>query len=134
MKAQAAVWPLVWKYIEITNGLVQGEEETTQVGRWMSEAEYNKMVETGKVQMSPNGNTAYVANPANINAFSSQAKPGSLYVEFEVEASRVVQAGKEGWGQIPGPGSLYDRLNIMKGLPPIVDMPDALNIIIKGTK
>lgn len=26
-------------------------------------------------------------------------------------------AGKEGWGQIPGPDSLIDRLNVKKGLP-----------------
>ena len=57
-----------------------------------------------------------------------------MYVEFEVESSRLVQAGKEGWGQIPGPGSLYDRLNIKKGVPPISDMPNAYNIIVKGGK
>lgn len=29
IKVQAAVWPLVWKYIEITNGLGQAEEDVT---------------------------------------------------------------------------------------------------------
>ncbi|WP_228064145.1 RHS repeat-associated core domain-containing protein [Streptococcus acidominimus] len=42
-------------------------ENMTRVGRWMSPEEYAKMLETGKVQMSPNGNRAYVANPADIN-------------------------------------------------------------------
>lgn len=41
----------------------------------MSEGEYDSMIKTQKVQMSPDGNTAYVANPANINAFGKQAKP-----------------------------------------------------------
>ncbi len=46
---------------------------------------------------------------------------------------RVFPAGNEGWGQIPGPGSIYDRLNIKKGLPPIEDMPNAFNIeIVRG--
>ena len=113
---------------------VKGGSGTTRVGRWMSKEEYAKMVETGKVQMSPNGNTSYVANPADINAFGSQAKPGSIYVEFDVDSSRLYQAGNDGWGQIPGPGSLYDRLNIKKGLPPIEDMPNAYNIKIGGEK
>nr|WP_028247983.1 hypothetical protein [Pseudobutyrivibrio ruminis] len=65
-----------------------------------------------------------------LNAFGSQAKPGTMYVEFDVDSSRIYQAGNEGWGQIPGPGSLYDRLNIKKGLPPISDMPNAYNISI----
>ena len=108
--------------------------ETTRVGRWMSREEYAKMVETGKVQMSPNGNTSYVANPADINAFGSQAKPVSIYVEFDVDSSRIYAADNYGWGQIPGPGSLYDRLNIKKGLPPIEDMPNAYNIKIGGEK
>ena len=122
-------------YITISQRLsVKGESGTTKVGRWMSQEEYAKMVETGKVQMSPNGNTSYVANPADINAFGSQAKPGSIYVEFDVDSSRIYQAGNDGWGQIPGPGSLYDRLNIKKGLPPIEDMPNAYNIKIGGEK
>lgn len=107
---------------------------TIRVGRWMSETEYNEMIKSGKVQMSSNGNTTYVANPADAKSFGSQAKTGSLYVEFDVDSSRIYPAGKEGWGQIPGPGSFYDRLNIKKGLPPIDSMPEAQNIEIKGIK
>lgn len=84
--------------------------------------------------MSPDGNTTYVANPADINAFGKQAKPGSIYVEFDVDSIRIYPAGKEGWGQIPGPGSLIDRLNLKKGLPAFEDMPDAINIQIGGKK
>ena len=92
------------------------------------------MVATGRVQVSPNGNTTYVASPADINAYSKQAKKGSIYVEFDVDASSVQPAGREGWAQIPGPDSLYDRLNQKKGLPPINDMPKASNIVVKGKK
>lgn len=97
----------------------------------MSQSEYDKMLESGRVQMSPNGNRAYVANPADISAFPSAPK-GSIYVEFEVDANSVIQAGKGGWAQIPGPGSLTDRLNQKKGLPPITEMPKAQNIKILG--
>ena len=48
------------------------KESTTRVWRWMSKEEYKKMLETGRVQMSLNGTTTYVANPADINAFGKQ--------------------------------------------------------------
>ena len=77
-------------------------------------------------------------DPATLHKYSyandNPAKPGSVYVEFDVESSRIYQAGKDIWGQIPGPGSLQDRLNIKKGLTPIEDMPNAYNIQIEGEK
>ena len=103
------------------------------VGRWMSPDEYNKMLKTGRVQMSSNGNTTYVAIPSDKNAFPA-AKVGSIYSQFDVPADTVYPAGKSGWGQIPGPGSLISRLNQKKGLPPITEMPKAWNIQIKGKK
>ena len=108
-------------------------DEMSTVGRWMSREEYTKMIDSGKVQMSPNGNTTYVATPSNIEAFPA-AKPGSVFTEFDVNSQSLYPAGKEGWGQIPGPGSLIDRLNQKKGLPAITEMPDARNINIKGEK
>ncbi|EDN7386679.1 hypothetical protein ACE6YB_000005 [Listeria monocytogenes] len=46
----------------------------------------------------------------------------------------IYPAGKEGWAQIPGPGSLIDRFNRKKGLPGITEMPDALDINNLGGK
>ena len=116
-----------------TSSAIEGPSnaETIRVGRWMSKAEYDEMINTGKVQMSPNGNRTYVANPADSSSFPAAPK-GSIYVEFDVDANFVLQAGKEGWGQISGPGSIIDRLNQKKGLPPITDMPKAENIKIVG--
>ena len=114
-------------------GTYDAGSNTISVGRWMSEAEYNKMLDTGKVQMSPNGNTAYVANPANADAFKA-APPSSIYVESDVPKSSVYPAGNSNWGQISGPGSLMDRFNQTKGLPPIGGMPNATNVQIKGGK
>ena len=108
--------------------------ELTRVGRWMSKGEYEAMIKTGKVQMSPDGNRAYVASPADIEAFGKQAKPGSVYVEFEVDSSCIYPAGKTGWGQIPGPKSIYDRLLQNKGYSPITEMPNAYNITVVGEK
>jgi len=52
--------------------ILQSSFQTARVGRWMSQAEYNAMKATGKVQESRIG-TTYVANPANSSAFSRQA-------------------------------------------------------------
>ena len=95
---------------------VRGSEsgsETTRVGRWMSQDEYDKMVASGKVQMSGD-NKVHVANPADINAFGKQAPEGSIYVEFDVPSNTISKGGKDGWGIINGPGSLLDRLNVKK--------------------
>ncbi|PYG83894.1 RHS repeat-associated protein [Ruminiclostridium sufflavum DSM 19573] len=111
------------KISEVTASVGKGtvnsvpQVQTTRVGRWMSQAEYDTMVKTGKVQMSPNGNTTYVANLANPNAFKA-ASNGSVYVEFDVPKNSIYPAGNENWGQISGPGSLMDRLNQSKGLAP----------------
>lgn len=116
---------------------VKATEENSsmvRVGRWMSRAEYDKMVKTGRVQMSPNGNRSYVAYPADINAFGKQAKPGSIYVEYDVDVSVLRNGGNELWAQIPGPDSLLDRYDRYRGLQGISEMPLAKNIEIKGSK
>jgi nitrogen regulatory protein PII len=118
----------------VTAEAVQGAgNSTTRVGRWMSEAEYNEMVRTGQVQMSGD-NKVHVANPANMDSFSSQAPKGSIYVEFDVPSNAVFSGGRQDWGIVAGPGSLNDRLNISKGLPGITEMPKATNIEIMGGK
>lgn len=86
-----------------------------------------------KLYTNPPKLLAYVATPSNIEAFPD-VKPGSVFTEFDVNSQSLYPAGKEGWGQIPGPGSLIDRLNQKKGLPAITEMPDARNINIKGEK
>ena len=111
----------------------EGGSGTTRVGRWMSQEEYDKMVASGKVQMSGD-NKVHVANPADINAFGKQAPKGSLYVEFDVPSNTISKGGTDGWGIINGPGSLLDRLNAKKGLPRITEMPNATNITIEGSK
>jgi len=75
-----------------------------RVGRWMSSDEFAKMQQTGVVQESYTG-TTYVAFPADPEAFISQAKPGAVYVEFDVPTSGIRQT-KEGWASIKSPNSI----------------------------
>lgn len=58
----------------------------------------------------------------------------SIYVEFDVNPDSLVKAGNKSWSQIPGPGSSHDRLNQYKGLPPIIENPEAKNIKKVGEK
>jgi RHS repeat-associated protein len=125
------VGPVEWANKVSDEGTIK--TDITRVGRWMSEVEYNRMVETGYVQMSGD-NKVHVANPADIDAFRKQAPKGSIYVEFDVPSNTISQGGTDSWGIINGPGSLLDRLNARKGLPPITEMPKPTNIEIKGGK
>jgi hypothetical protein len=105
--------------------------ETTRVGRWMSQIEYDAMRVSGRVQQSYSG-TTHVASPANATAFINQAKSGSLYVEFNVPTSSL-KTTNEGWSKIIGPDSLEGRLALRKGLP-VPQMPVATDIIHLATR
>ena len=108
-----------------------GKTSTTRVGRWMSQAEYKKMLESGTVPESFSG-TTHVANPADMSAFGKQAKPGSIYVEFDVPSTSI-KPTSNGWSKIIGPNSLEGRLALKKGLT-LPEMPKASNIKIVGGK
>jgi RHS repeat-associated protein len=103
----------------------------TRVGRWMGEAEYTAMTETNMVQESFTG-TTHVAMPANPLAFESQAKSGSLYVEFDVPSASIRET-QAGWGKILGPNTIEGRLAAKQGLP-APQLPPATNIQHTATK
>ncbi|WP_234047125.1 HINT domain-containing protein, partial [Streptomyces adelaidensis] len=106
----------------------------TRVGRWMSEEEHQAMVDTGKVQAGQGETSTYVAHPADADAFRKQAKPGSVYAEFDVPCSCLKPAGEPGWAQIPGPKHpIYTRLNARRGLP-APEMPSFGNLTIVDRK
>lgn len=107
-------------------------EQLSRVGRWMGRDEYGKMLTTGKVQESFSGAT-YVATPASPAAYERQAKPGSIYVEFDVPASSVKQL-QEGWGRIIGPSTLESRLAARRGTKAVEEMPPATNIQVVTQK
>ena len=111
---------------------VMKKSGTTRVGRWMSKEEYYKMVKTGYVQKPFKADQSYVANPADYNAFYKQAKKGTIYVEFDVPSESLKQT-KDMWATIPGPNSVYSKLNIKKGLP-AYEFPKATNIKVVGGK
>jgi RHS repeat-associated protein len=103
----------------------QGGSGLTRVGRWMSPQEHQAMVDTGMVQPGRTG-VINVARPPDPLAFRA-APSGSRYVEFDVPGSSLVQGGTKGWATIPGPDSIFSRVNMLRGLPPY-EFPPALNI------
>ncbi|WP_328342234.1 DUF6531 domain-containing protein [Streptomyces violaceus] len=102
------------------------EEEWTRVGRWMSDDEYNKMVQEGRVQPGA-GDRSYVANPPDPAAYGRQAAPGTSYVEYDVPLSSLRPGGEPGWSQIAGPNSMFARLAERKG-EPRPEFPEVRNI------
>lgn len=125
-------WPAGVELVGIAGVLSKvGNITTTRVGRWMSQVEYDAMKLSGKVQESYSG-TTHVANPADASAFIKQAKPGSLYIEFDIPSTSL-KATNEGWSKIIGPNTLDARLATRKGLP-VPQMPNATNITHSATK
>jgi RHS repeat-associated protein len=104
---------------------VDGGEDSVTVGRWMGSSEYDKMVQSGMVQESRSG-TTHVALPASPDTFGRQAKPGTLYAEFEVPSASVKPSG-DGIAKIVGPNSLEGR-NAARHNRPVPQMPPARNI------
>ena len=99
--------------------------ETTTVGRWMSPAEYEKMAATSRVQESYSTVTS-VTHPPNPNLWLN-AKPGSLFAEFDIPRSRL-DVSANGIGKIFGPSSIFNKA---KGY---TEMPPATNIRVTGSK
>ncbi len=106
--------------------------DLTRVGRWMRPVEHSAMVRTGEVQVG-GGATTHVADPPSISAYEKQAKPGSVYVEFDVPETSLRPGGVPGWRQIPSPDHLYGRLAEKRGAPLEYPVP-AHNISVEGHK
>jgi len=68
--------------------------EMTTVGRWMSEAEYKIMLNTGRVVEGGGGQTM-VDVGGGPTSFAAAAK-GSVYVQFQVPTNSLLQAGRAG--------------------------------------
>jgi hypothetical protein len=96
--------------------------ETTRVGRWMSQGEFDTMSSTGKVVEGAGGRT-YVVEPPNPGAYRATGT-GSVYAEFDVPTSSLRPAGGPAHAVIPGPNvttKLYG--------PPPAEMPNATCIV-----
>jgi RHS repeat-associated protein len=76
--------------------------EMTTVGRWMSRSEYEIMAKTGQMVEGAGGQT-FVAT-GGPNAFTAAAK-GSVYAEFQVPTSSLLQGGQVNWFKVIGPNA-----------------------------
>jgi len=83
-------------------GLVNGASKFTTVGRWMSQAEYQVLQNTGRMVEGAGGQTFVTTGGAA--SFSAAAK-GSIYVEFQVATNSLIQGGKSGWFKVIGPNA-----------------------------
>ncbi|MFD9190656.1 polymorphic toxin-type HINT domain-containing protein [Streptomyces phaeochromogenes] len=99
------------------------------VGRWMSGAEHQAMMETGMVQRGGGGFT-YVVYPASRDAYIS-ARPGSVYAEFDVPKSSLIPGGRPGDFKMSDSDTIFARLAQKKGNP-VPQLPEAKNVKLGG--
>ena len=99
----------------------------------MSPDEHAAMVRTGEVQVGAGG-TTYVANPADVNAFTPNRFP-SNYVEFDVPTSSLRPAGQPGYAQIPtAENTMWGKLAPQRGWALPESPVSACNIVHVATK
>lgn len=107
-----------------------GSQKMTRVGRWMSEAEYKAMLDTGRVQAPHNGAGAtHVTVPSNPERFTPATSESTHFVEFDVPTSQLrIHDKTQGWGRVFEPDSFEARFMQKQGLTPPTEMPPALNL------
>lgn len=96
--------------------------DLVRVGRWMSQAEYEAMIDTGIVQEGSGGVTN-VAYPADPETYMRPAVSGSRYVEFDVPQETLFPGGKVGYATIRGPSSWWAKYGkALSEMPPARDI------------
>lgn len=94
---------------------------TTRVGRWMSEAEHGAMLDTGRVIESRLNGVTSVSSPPNPAAWVPKGGGSPIFAEFDIPSS-ALRASDGSWGKIWGPNSIFGpKLGI-------TEMPPATNI------
>ncbi len=82
-----------------TEAAMVAEVEMTTVGRWMSKVEYTAMQNGKPAAVGAGGKTSVTVGGSNV---WNSAKKGSVYVEFDVPTSSLVQGGEKGIYSIIG--------------------------------
>jgi hypothetical protein len=77
----------------------------------MSQAEYNLMKSTGRMVEGAGGKTSVATG--GFESFSS-AVQGSVYAEFQVPTSSLIQGGRSNWFSILGPNASRSQLFMLQ--------------------
>lgn len=105
-----------------------------RVGRWMSRAEYDAMVTTGRTQprLTTGQDAVHVTRPSDPGAYRA-APAKSVYAEFDVDDAQMTNGGTAGWAILYGPNSPLGTLAARKGTP-LTAMPAVTNLVIIAVK
>ena len=110
--------------------LINGVEHI-RVGRWMSTDELSKMKESSKIVSGGGGLTFISLN--GIDDYKGAAKPGSVYVEFNVPKTSLLQGGKDGWFKMVNDDASNSQKNLLQKKGGILS-PDINDIRVLGEK
>ncbi len=104
-----------------------------RVGRWMSRAEYDAMVQAGRLLPTLRGeDMKHVTLPPSSQEFRSAPK-GRVFAEFDIIDAYTSPGGKAGWLIVYGANSFLGQIALRGGLPH-VELPRVLNVVITKTK
>ena len=117
----------IGKTVQTTNEITT---KVTTVGRWMSKTEYMGMNNGSPAAVGAGGKTSVTVGGPNI---WSSAKPGSVYVEFQVPSNSLVSGGGTGIYSILGPNASKSQLFMLQKLggqvsPPVQNISPILQI------
>jgi len=87
----------------------------------MGQEALSEMLSTGVVQYK-RGDVSFVSNPADINVYQSQAKPGSVYAEYGVPTNSLHPASYPASSMIPASYSAYGIRMAKLGCAPYDDV------------
>ena len=94
--------PIKGLFVKSSKVIEAAETSTTTVVRWMSRAEYDIMANTGRMVEGAEGQTFVTTGGADV--FTAAAK-GSVYAEFQVPTSSLLQGGQVNWFKVIGPNA-----------------------------
>jgi RHS repeat-associated protein len=102
----------------------------TRVGRWMSKKEFEVMKSTNQVQEGAGGQT--FVSVLGYQDYMPQAKPGTVYVEFDVPTNSLVPGGEDGWYKLLAPSAKPSQQYMLKKqggehLPKVKNLTDILH-------
>lgn len=105
-----------------------------RVGRWMSRAEYDTMIATGRLQprLSTGQDLVHVTLPADPASYRA-APAGSVFAKFDVDDAQMAKGGTAKWKIFYGPNSPPGILSARRGNP-LAGMPSVTNLVLVAVK
>ena len=114
-------------------GRISAEGGTRTVSRWMAQAEYDAMVDTGRVLPDASGGK-YILNETAVSARPGAVRPGSVHAQFEIPVGSrsAITDSLKGWEWLYTDKTVRGRLDATRRNPASANLPTITNPRIIG--